>query len=107
MFEFDKVIFESETPLGFLVRITENQWRLISEVKHSYMKEKLALVGFTLNDPDIIRQSRSDPSVFLFYIEAGYKRWLCAVVKKENGTGFLITSYITSAIKLGELIWTK
>ncbi len=107
MFEFDEVISETNTPLGFRVRITENQWNHISEVKHRYMKEKLPVVEFTLKEPDIVRQSKTDAFVFLFYTEVGYIRWLCAVVTRENGTGFLITSYITSAIKLGEPIWTK
>jgi hypothetical protein len=107
MFEYDEVISETITPLGFRVRITENQWSHISEVKHRYMKEKLSVVEFILKEPDMVRQSKTDASVFLFYTEAHYKRWLCAVVKRENGTGFLITSYITSAIKLGEPIWTK
>ncbi len=89
------------------MRITKNQWSHITDVKHRYMKEKLSVVEFTLKEPEIVRQSKTDASVLLFYTEAGYKRWLCAVVKRENGTGFLITSYITSAIKLGEPIWTK
>lgn len=34
-------------------------------------------------------------------------RWLCAVTRREDGTGFLITAYPTDAVKAGETIWTK
>ncbi len=33
--------------------------------------------------------------------------WLCAVAKREDGNGFLITAYLTDAIKVGDLIWEK
>lgn len=71
------------------------------------MEGKLALIEYALRDPDVIRRSKVATQVFLFYLEIGVKRWICAVVKKENGTGFLITSYVTSAIKEGELIWNR
>jgi hypothetical protein len=31
----------------------------------------------------------------------------CAVSKQEGRTGFLITAYLTDAIKEGEKIWAK
>jgi hypothetical protein len=34
-------------------------------------------------------------------------RWLCAVAKRLNAEGFLITTYPTDAIKEGERIWNK
>ncbi|MDJ0550184.1 MAG: DUF4258 domain-containing protein, partial [Microcystis sp. M49637_WE12] len=35
------------------------------------------------------------------------KRWLCAIIRKLNGDGFLITTYPTDAIKEGEILWQK
>lgn len=35
------------------------------------------------------------------------KRWICAVVKRLDGDGFLITTFPTDAIKEGEQIWNK
>jgi hypothetical protein len=32
---------------------------------------------------------------------------LCAVVKRADGSGFLITAYHTDSIKVGDVIWTK
>ena len=58
-----------------------------------------------LQSPDQIRLSRNDPSVYLFYKEERVKRWVCAVTKRLNGEGFLITTFPTDAIKEGELIW--
>jgi len=45
--------------------------------------------------------------VYLFYRLERPKRWLCAVAKRLNGEGFLITAYPTDAIKEGEQIWVK
>ncbi|MGV2391251.1 MAG UNVERIFIED_CONTAM: hypothetical protein LVR29_33330 [Microcystis novacekii LVE1205-3] len=49
----------------------------------------------------------SDPNVYLFYQLQRPKRWLCAIIRKLNGDGFLITTYPTDAIKEGEILWQK
>ncbi|MGH8498764.1 MAG: TIR domain-containing protein, partial [Methylococcales bacterium] len=51
-----------------------------------------AEVQATLKNPDEIRQSRNDANVFLFYRLQRNKRWICAVTKRSNGIGFLITT---------------
>ena len=61
----------------------------------------------TLEHPDEIRQSRADPAVYLFYSLANPGRWTCAVAKRLNGDGFLITTYPTDAIKVGIRLWPK
>jgi hypothetical protein len=33
--------------------------------------------------------------------------WLCAIVRKLNGDGFLITTYPTDAIREGESLWQR
>ncbi|MBW2000866.1 MAG: hypothetical protein JRJ29_23260 [Deltaproteobacteria bacterium] len=58
-----------------------------------------------LENPEQIRVSRSDPKVFLFYKMQGSGHWICAVAKRLDGEGFLITAYPTDAIKEGEHIW--
>jgi len=60
----------------------------------------------TLMDPDEVRRSRRDPAVYLFY-RGTRPRWLCAVARREQGTGVLITAYPTDAIKAGERVWTR
>ena len=61
----------------------------------------------TLKHPDEVRLSRSDPHVYLFYRSERSGRWICAVARRLNGDGFLITTYLTDAIKEGERIWPK
>jgi len=65
-----------------------------------------ARIGFfdSLNE---IRRSKSDPNVYLFYRSERPGRWICAVVKKRNTDAFLVTTYLTDALKEGEKIWTS
>lgn len=71
------------------------------------MRDRLEDVQQTLLNPDQIRLSKTDDQVYLFYKEDGIKRWVCAVSRRLDDSGFLITAYRTSAIKEGELVWKK
>jgi len=64
-------------------------------------------VRSALENPDEVRQSKTEGSVLLFYKAEGLKRWVCAVTKQSDGEGFLITAYPTDAIKEGIRIWPK
>ena len=101
------LFFEVETPLGFRVRTTISYWQLITTVKHPAIQGREQDVQQTLMAPDEVRVSKSDASVFLFYRADGPRRWVCAVSKRENDEGFLITAYRTSGIKEGTTIWRK
>ena len=101
------ILFEVSTPLGFRVRVTRAYWEFIVTVKHPVMRERATEVQDVLQSPDEVRQSRSDPTVFLFYRAEVPGRWLCAVTKRLNNDGFLITTYPTDAIKEGERIWNR
>ena len=76
------ILFEVMTPLGFRVRVTRAYWRIITEIKHPVMRGREEDVKETLRNP--------------------VGRWVCAVAKRLNGEGFLITTYPTDAIKEGE-----
>jgi hypothetical protein len=89
-----------------MVRVTRDYWTLIVTIKHPVMHRRETDVENTLKEPDEIRQSRSDPTVHLFYRLERPGRWICAVAKKTNDDGFLITTYPTDAIKEGQLIWS-
>jgi hypothetical protein len=71
------------------------------------MHNRLEDVQQTLSNPDEIRLSKSDAQIYLFYRGDGAKRWVCAVTKRVDETGFLITAYRTSAIKEGTVLWQK
>ena len=101
------VVFVVRTPLGFEVRVTRERWRLITAIKHPSMTGREDAVSSTLDQPEQIRQSRTDAQVLLFYRADGEKRWVCAVVKQTEEYGFLITAYPTDAIKEGTQIWPK
>lgn len=102
-----EVLFEVVTPLGFSVRVTHERWRLITTVKHPVMVGREGVVKSTLESPEQVRQSRSDPQVLLFYRAEGTNRWVCAVAKQATDQGLLITAYPTDAIKEGTQIWPK
>jgi hypothetical protein len=102
-----ELLFEAVTPLGFTVRVTRERWNLIATIKHPVMLGHEGAVKQTLESPEQVRQSRSNPHVLLFYRAAGEKRWVCAVTKHATDQGFLITAYPTDAVKEGMQIWPK
>jgi hypothetical protein len=102
-----ETLFEIVTPLGFSVRTTAEYWQFIVTIKHPIMLKRLTDVQNTLSDPDEIRLSKTDAQVYLFYRDDGARRWVCAVARRLNGEGFLITAYRTSAIKEGDSVWQK
>jgi len=101
------LLFDVLTPLGFRVRVTRTYWELIITVKHPVMAGREGDVQETLSNPDEVRQSRGDPNVYLFYKPERIGRWVCAVAKRPDGDGYLITAYPTDAIKEGVRIWHK
>jgi hypothetical protein len=103
--EIPEPIFEIETPIDLRVRTTQNHWELIIS-KHPEVTAFIDELKDVLVNPDSIYKSKQDPRVFLFY-RKHKKYWLCAVSKKLNGLGFVITFYITDRIKEGDLFWQK
>ena|ERR1700730_9077442 len=102
----ENILFEVPTPLGFLVSCTRTYWEFIVTYKHPILAGREKEVEETLRDPNEVRRSRKAAEVFLFY-RGGPARWLCAVTRRQNSNGFLITAYPTDAIKAGKQIWTK
>ncbi len=98
---------EVVTPLGFRVRVTQSRWEVIIGIKHPVMKGQEREVLETLRDPDQIRRSKRDQTVFLFYRAVRPGRWTCVVTRRLNDEGFLVTAYPTDAIKQGEQVWSR
>lgn len=101
------LLFQVLTPLGFHVHATRAYWELIITIKHPIMAGCENGVRQTLQDPVEVRRSKSDPDVYLFYKTERTGRWICAVAKRLDGEGYLITAYPTNAIKEGVRIWPK
>jgi len=101
------VRFEVQTPLGFRVRVASAYWEMIVTTKHPVMAGRERDVQEALQNPEEIRLSRRHPAVYLFYKSERVGRWVCAVVRRLEDEGFLITTYPTDAIKEGVRIWPK
>src|SRR5437879_5257352 len=89
--------FLAQTPIEFTVRTTLRYWERIVQ-KHPEIKGKEALVKKCLERPEMIRRSKQDPEVYLFYMASG-KYYMAVIVKKLNQEGFIITSYLTDQVK--------
>ena len=101
----DETFFEVLTPLGFRVRTSRLYWETIVSLKHPVMNGRQDAVVEVLKSPVEIRRSHGAMDVYLFYRLVGPGRWVCVVVKRLNGDGFLVTTYLCDAIKEGERVW--
>jgi hypothetical protein len=88
----EDLLFVVSTPLGFHVGVTRSYWRLIVTVKHPVMTGREVEARDTLEHPDEVRQSRSDPAVYLFDRSERPGRWVVAVTRQLDEDGFLITT---------------
>lgn len=101
------MLFTIKTPLGYSIHTSKIYWQYIVEIKHPCMLGKENIVKEILSNPEEIRKSTTDTTVYLYYRNAD--RLYCAAVKHDPTTrkGFLITTYPTDKIKEGVVIWTK
>ena len=92
---------------GHQVRLTD-EWRA-HILEHPEMKDLAAEIERVLREPQLVRRSRSDTAVRLFYefyaqtIVGG--KWLCVVVKYAENDAFVVTAYLTDKPKAGEDLW--
>jgi|ERR1017187_79839 hypothetical protein len=99
-----KLLFETECKLNKKIRISIEHWEHIKTIKHPEVEGLEENIKQTLINPLEIKRSSSDKDIYLYY--SNYKIYfLCVVVKHSNGNGFIITSYITSKIKKGDIVW--
>lgn len=100
------LLFETECKLGKKVRISEEHWKLICKIKHPEVAGLKNEILDTLCSPIQIKRSSSDKDVYLYYSKFN-TNFLCVVARHLNGNGFIITAYITSKIKQGDIIWKQ
>ena len=92
---------------GHQVRLTDE--RLAHILEHAEMAGMTAEIESALRQPQLVRRSRSDDAVRLFYefyaqtIVGG--KWLCVVVKYPDNDAFVVTAYLTDKPKPGEDLW--
>ena len=87
---------------GDEVRLTDERLRHILR-RHPEMAFQLHRFAETLNSPDAMRPSRSNPAVRLYYRLypdlRGRNRYMCLVVKGEPDYSFIVTGYLARSIK--------
>ena len=103
-----------DEPLQRLLDYQNRQVRLTHErlthiLQHPEMAEMQSAIQATLRQPQTVRRSKTDASVYLYYrhyegTPVGSK-WLCVVVKYLEEDGFIITAYLTDKLKQGEQLW--
>lgn len=92
---------------GQNVRLTDE--RLAHILDHLEMAGMEAELERVLRAPQLVRRSRSDDAVRLFYefyaqTSVGGK-WLCIVVKYAPDDAFVVTAYLIDKPKAGEDLW--
>ena len=87
---------------GSEVRLTDERLRHILR-RHPEMAFQMHRFAETLADPNVVRPSRSSPTVQLYYRLypdlRGRNRYICLVVKKETDYSFILTGYLARSIK--------
>lgn len=96
--------------LSRTIRLTDERLQHIETV-HPEMVGQIGNIEETIKTPDNIIESRSDPSVELFYRHYAstpvIEKFLCIVIKIISDDLFVVTPYFTDSIKKGILLWEK
>jgi len=72
-----RIICDVTTPLGERVILTRDRWREIIRYKHPAMAGYETDIRDCLLDPEIIRASSTDPTVYLYYRRFASKGFVC------------------------------
>lgn len=98
--------FEVKSKLGRTIRVTKSYWETISKKKHPSVAGMVEKAKLTLVNPDEVRRSRYDNSIYLYYRRLD-DTLICVVAKHLNEEGFVVTAYLTDKIKRGDSVWKK
>ena len=78
---------------------------------HPEMTGMIGGVTETLRSPEWVVRSSSDERVRLYYRTyfgtAVGDKYLCVVVKLDARDAFVVTAYLTDAVKKGERLWPR
>lgn len=94
---------------GMAIRLTDE--RLAHILEHPEMAGLEDAIAKTLANPERVVQSISDEQARLYYrFYAGTRagdKYLCVVVKVKEDEAFVLTGYLTDALKKGEILWQE
>lgn len=94
---------------GLTVRLESE--RLVHILEHPEMKGMEPAIEETLEAPEQVVESASDPLTHLYYryyygTLVGNKH-VCVVVKILEEDAFVLTAYLTDQVKKGNTVWPK
>lgn len=94
---------------GTQIRLTRERAEYILE--HPEMVGMSSAIEETLQKPERVVESLSDESAHLYYrLYIGTRvgdKYLCVVVKLKDDDAFVLTAYLTNAVKKGRTLWPK
>lgn len=90
------------------IHLSQRQWKHIID-EHPEVENYFDEISNVLQEPDYIKRSKSDPTVWLYYhyYSEIYSGKYLLVVVKHALQSFMITFYVTDRIKTGETLWQK
>jgi hypothetical protein len=103
------VMLEVRSKLEKVIRLDDYRWKHV--LTHPEMENQLSKVEETLVDPDEVRESVRNSSVWLFYKlytkTPTSRKYLLVAAQVLDGEGFIVTAFFTDKVKRGDLIWKK
>lgn len=94
---------------GRTVRLTAERWQQILE--HPEMSGQQSRLRDTVQSPHLVVHSGSDESVYFYHrlydTTPVTRKYLGAVVKVLEHDAFIITAYLTSRPKRGQVLWQQ
>lgn len=103
-------VFEVVSKFTKRIILTKGKYAHVCE-KHPEVFGELEKMKETLVSPQIVRRSMYDEKVWLFYRffeeTVVTEKYLMVAVRIFNEEGFVVTSYFTDKVKIGEEIWKE
>ena len=103
------VVFEVASKVGKKVFLDEKRWEHVKE--HPEMDGQIDRLRETVVEPDEVRRSVYDASVWLFYKHYSTtpvtEKHLLVVARIANDEGFIVTAFFTDTVKRGDVVWRK
>ncbi|MDI6731145.1 MAG: hypothetical protein QME05_01000 [Candidatus Margulisbacteria bacterium] len=91
------------------IRLSKERFDHVLE--HPEMVDAEQRIKESILVPDIIKQSKHDAKVWLYYKlfpkTPVTTKYLSVIIKVLNGQGFTITAYYTNKVKEGKTIWQR
>jgi len=105
-----ETIFKVVAKFGKKIFLTKNQYEHVRK-RHPEVTGEIEEIKRTLVSPQIVRRSMYHEKVWLFYRffkdTPVSEKYLMVAARIVNNEGFVVTSYFTDKVKMGEEIWRE